>query len=77
MLSSRLLSFILFGDDTNLFLSHQGTYTLYNTMNQELQKITTWPSTNKLSLNVNKTNFMIFKTKNKTFSQRMSITIDE
>ena len=71
-----MLSFILFADDTNLFLSHQDTYTLYNTMNQELKKISTWLSTNKLSLNVNKTHFMIFKTKNRTFSQRMSITID-
>ena len=73
---SSLLSFILFADDTNLFLSHRDAYTLYNTMNQELKNITTWLSTNKLSLNVNKTHFMIFKTKNRTFSQRMSITID-
>ena len=35
-------------------------------MNQELKKITTWLSTNKLSLNINKTHF----------SQQMSITID-
>ena len=73
---SRLLSFISFADDTNLFLSHRDAYTLSNTMNQELKNITTWLSTNKLSLNVNKTHFMIFKTKNRTFSQRMSITID-
>ena len=73
---SQLLSFIRFADDTNLFLSHQDSNTLYNTMNQELKKITTWLSTNKLSLNVNKTHFMIFKTKNRTFCQQMSITID-
>ena len=72
-----MLSFILFADDTNLLLSHQDTYTLYNTMNQELKKKnTTWLPTTKLLLNVNKTHFMIFKTKSRTFSQRMSITID-
>ena len=73
---SRLLSFILFADNTNLFLSHQDTDNLYNAMNQELKNITTWLLTNKLSLNVNETHFMIFKTKNRTFSQRMSIMID-
>ena len=73
---SQLLSFILFADDTNLFLSHQDINTLYNTINQALKKITTWLSTNKLSLNVNKTHFMIFKTKNKKLTQHMSIMIN-
>ena len=63
---SNILSFILFADNTNLFYSHKNADVLGNTMNQELRKITSWLSTNKLSLNVKKKkNFMIFKTKRK------------
>ena len=62
---SNILSFILFADNTNLFYSHKNADVLGNTMNQELRKITSWLSTNKLSLNVKKTHFMIFKTKRK------------
>ena len=62
---SKILSFILFADDTNLFFSHKYADVLVKTMNQELPKITSWLSANKLSLNVKKTHFMIFKTKRK------------
>ena len=34
-------------------------------MNQELEKVKLWLAANKLSLNAGKTNFMIFKSKNK------------
>ena len=46
---SKKLSLILFGDDTNLFHSHK---------NVDI-------SCNKLSLNVKKTHFMVFKPKRK------------
>ena len=45
-------------------------------MNQELRKITSWLSTNKLSLNVKKTHFMIFKTKRRKLNQTLSIEIN-
>ena len=45
-------------------------------MNQELRKITSWLSTNKLSLNVKKTHFMIFKTKRKKLNQTLSMEIN-
>ena len=57
---SNILSSILFADGTNLFYSHKNADVLGNTMNQELRKVTSWLSTNKLSLNVKKTHFMIF-----------------
>ena len=73
---SNILSFILFADGTNLFYSHENAGVLGNTMNQELQKITSWLSTNKLSLNVKKTHFTIFKTKRKKLNQTLSIEIN-
>jgi len=52
--SSEILSFILFADNTNLFLSHQDLKTLNNTMNQELEKVTLWLAANILSLMLEK-----------------------
>ena len=59
--SSKILSFIFFADDTNLFMSHKNIDTLIDKMNEELIKINTWVQVNKLSLNITKTNFMLFK----------------
>ena len=74
---SKKLSFILFADDTNLFYSHKNVDILYNTMNQELINITSWLSCNKLSLNVKKTHFMVFKTKRKKLDQAFEIKIND
>jgi len=61
LLISSLLSFLLFGDDTNLFFSHKDIKILGETVNQELCKVANWLACNKLSLNVKKTHFMILK----------------
>ena len=58
--SSDVLSFILFADDSNIFLSHKNPKVLLQTVNLELCNITAWIRANKLSLNKKKTNFMIF-----------------
>ena len=63
--SSQSMFFILSADDTNLFLSDKDISNLYKTMNQELKQVNLWFTANKLSLNVNMTQFMIFKSKNK------------
>ena len=74
---SKKLSFILFADDTNLFHSHKNVDILYNTMNQELINVTSWLSCNKLSLNVKKTHFMLFKTERKKIDQVFEIKIND
>ena len=58
--SSDVLSFILFADDSNLFFSHNNPYTLVSTINAELDKVTQWIRANKLSLNLQKTKYMVF-----------------
>ena len=63
--SSQSMFFILSADDTNLFLSDKDISNLYKTMNQELKQVNLWFTANKLSLNVNMTQFMIFKSKTK------------
>ena len=59
---SKVLELILFADDTNIFYSHTDASYLMEVVNLELKKITCWFYTiNKLSINVKKSNFIIFK----------------
>ena len=57
---SKLLSMVLFDDDTNIFCSGKNLETLQVQINEELRKLKLWFDCNKLSLNVSKTNFMLF-----------------
>ena len=45
------------------FFSHKDPIQLEKLINIELKKISNWFKENKLSLNIDKTNFMIFKNK--------------
>ena len=56
---------ILFSDDTNLFLTGKNISELTEFLNEDLVNIEEWLRCNRLSLNVLKTNYMIFTTKNK------------
>ena len=57
---SALLFPILFADDTNIFISGKNLRQLVSTLNSELEKVVEWLQVNKLSLNVNKTQYMVF-----------------
>ena len=52
---------ILFADDTNIFITGNSLDRMASVMNNELEKIVEWLKANKLSLNVSKTKYMIFK----------------
>jgi len=60
---SKILNLILFADDTNIFLSNRNLTTLIQNLNCELQLLNKWFLANKLSLNISKTNFIIFTSK--------------
>jgi hypothetical protein len=72
---SNKLSFIIFADDTNLFASHSNLHDLHTIINEELALLTTWFKTNKLSLNINKTNYMLFSLR-EAHSSNTKISID-
>ena len=55
---------VLFADDTNLFISGHDIETLCNKINEDLEKIQEWLSANKLFLNVMKTHYMVFASRN-------------
>ena len=65
---STVLNTVLFADDTSLFHAHTDFDTLIEEINEELQKITTWFHTNKLSPNIKKSNFIIFLPKGKKYN---------
>ena len=50
----------MFADDINLFYSSKNIKTLFKTMKSELIKIFKWLKKNKLFLNIDKTNFVLF-----------------
>lgn len=62
---SELLNFILFADDTSIFKSDKDLKNLFEHTNKELAKLSCWFQANKLSLNIKKTKYMLFKAKNK------------
>ena len=45
-------------------------------MNHELRKIASWLSANKLSLNIKKTHFIIFKSRGKKPNHNLSVKIN-
>ena len=62
---SSIFQLILFADDTNVFCSGKNLPYLMNQANRELNKLSDWFTANKLSVNLKKTKFMIFKQKQK------------
>ena len=69
--ASDILSFILFADDTNLFLASNDQLNISNILNAELEKVNSWFLANKLLINFSKTNYMIFKPQNKRIDENL------
>ena len=53
--------FYLFADDTNLLYAEKNLKSLEETVNSELVKVSDRLNENKLTLNVKKSNFVIFR----------------
>ena len=78
--SSKFLQFILFADDTNLFMSSNNLEDLQQKLISELAGLSCWFKANKLSLNLDKTSYMLFSGKGNrvpvaNFSLHMDNTI--
>ena len=74
--SSDLLKFIIFADNTNLFMSNIDFKTLISNLNDELSKVSRWLKVNKLSLNITKTNFIIIHTRWRYINSDIHLHID-
>ena len=62
---SDVFKFYLFADDTNLYYENENIKDLEFNINKELKKLSQWLSVNRLSLNLGKTNYVIFHHRNK------------
>ena len=64
----------MFADDTNVFMSHKDLNYLSDMLNLEMDKLSIWFKANKLSLNLKKTKFIVFKPRQKrTICNQVSI----
>ncbi len=66
---SKIFEIIMFADDTNIFSGSRDPQILQCTVNKEMSTLADWFQANKLSLNINKTHFMVF-------GNRKNITLD-
>ena len=62
--SSNVLSFVLFADDTTLYVKNDFIESAIEILNTELAKVASWFDSNKLTLNVNKTQMIMLSRKN-------------
>lgn len=64
---SDKMFFLLFADDTNIYIDGPDLNNLNVIINEEMDKLCTWFTANKLSLNVKKTNYIVFHNKYKKY----------
>ena len=70
---SDSLQYVLFADDTNIFCSEKKLVDLQVILNRELSKLYVWFSVNKLSLNLDKTNYILFRNRPPDISLNLHI----
>ncbi len=64
---------LIFADDTSIFYSHSDPKYLESVMNEELNSFDIWMKCNKLSVNVKKANYIIFKSSRKKKLKEISL----
>ena len=74
---SNIFNFYLFADDTNIYYEDHTPEKLEKVINKELKKLHTWLIVNRLSLNIEKTNFVLFHPYNKPFKNKITLKIQK
>ena len=67
----------LFADNSNIFYKYKNLTVLQSNINNELKNVYTWLCANKLSLNVDKSNFVIFHPPQKEIQFKMKLYVHE
>ena len=73
--SCNKLKFDLFADDTNLLYADKNLKSLESAVNNELYKVYTWLTANKLSLNIKKSNFVNFRPRQKKLPYQVNMIV--
>ena len=74
--SAKDIEFHLFTDDSNLFSSGKKLQTLELNLNRDLISVNQWLCANKLSLNIDESNFVIFRPPQKKVNYNIKLKID-
>ena len=72
---SNQMHFVHFADDTTVFTSNSDINDIHASVNRELVGVDNWLRTNRLSLNVSKTSYMIISNQKSTFEIKIRETI--
>ena len=72
---SKQLKFYLFADDTNIYCDGDTLTNLAKIVNKELKSVKRWLDVNRLSLNISKTNYIIFHSTTMKIPEDISIKI--
>ena len=72
-----MLEFHLFADDSNLFYKSNSLLTLQTNLNKELAEVYKWLCVNKLSLNIEKSNFVIFHPRQRKIETNVQIVVNQ
>ena len=75
--ASRIIEPLLFADDTSICYSHSDPVVLASVLNEALQSIGSWMRANKLSVNIDKTDYVIFHSRHKKVSYDISLSFDD
>ena len=67
---------IIFADDTTIYTAGRDVSLLCNNMNKDLEQLSHWFKTNKLSLNISKTNCIVFTLNKTTRYDKLKLNID-
>ena len=66
----------MFADDTSIFLQNKDVKELFDSGNKELQLVNQWLIANRLSVNVSKTKYVLFKTaQSKLTTKNQTLTL--
>jgi hypothetical protein len=74
-MSSKLFQFYLFTDDTNILYADKNLNSLEIVVNKELMLVCEWLNSNKLTLNLSKTNYIIFRPYQKRQNYQVNIKV--
>ena len=74
---SDKLKFFLLADDTNIYYEASDLLDLEKVINKELKQLSMWLKVNRLALNINKTNFLIFHSSRRKLYHNVTLKLDK
>ena len=72
---SKFLQFYLFADDINIYYESSDLLNIQKILNRELRKVRKWLEANRLALNIERTNFVLFHSSQRKLTQTIVLKI--